>query len=299
MKKVLIVGCGDIARRCLPWLARRFRLRAVVRAEHADRAALAALQAAGGLALAADLDQPASLRRLAGVADAVIYLAPPASSGEGDPRLQRFLAVLASGRTLPQRLVYVGTTGVYGDCAGARVSETRPLAARTPRACRRQAAEALLRDFGRRSGVVVTVLRAPGIYAGDRLPRERLRRGDPVLNAADDVYTNHIHADDLARLVCLALFRGRPGRAYNASDDSGLKMGEYFDLLADATGLPRPPRLARAVIAERLSPLSLSFMEESRQLDNRRLKDEFRIRLRYPTVADALAAPFQSPGENH
>lgn len=143
------------------------------------------------------------------------------------------------------------------------------------------------------------MLRAPGIYAGDRLPRERLRRGDPVLNAADDVYTNHIHADDLARLVCLALFRGRPGRAYNASDDSGLKMGEYFDLLADATGLPRPPRLARAVIAERLSPLSLSFMEESRQLDNRRLKDEFRIRLRYPTVADALAAPFQPSGENH
>lgn len=294
MRKVLIVGCGDVACRALPWLGRRFRVRGVVRNAGVERRAPAALHAVAGLVLDADLDQAASLRRLGGIAEAVIYLAPPAPGGDDDPRLRRFLAALARARSLPRRLVYVGTSGVYGDCAGAWVSETRPPAPQTARARRRLAAEQLLRAFGRRTGVVVSVLRAPGIYAADRLPLERLRRGDPVLSAAEDVYSNHIHADDLARLVGLALFRGRPGRTYNASDDAVLKMGDYFDLVADAVKLPRPPRLGRAAIADRLSALSLSFMAESRRLDNRRLKREFRLQLRHPTPAAALAAMSRS-----
>jgi len=138
--------------------------------------------------------------------------------------------------------------------------------------------------------VRVAILRAPGIYAGDRLPLERLRRGDPVLAADEDVHTNHIHAEDLARLACIALLRAPAGRVYNASDDSGLRMGAYFDAVADAFGLPRPERLSRDAIASRLSPLTLSFMSESRRLDNRRIKRELRVRFAYPTIADGLRA---------
>ena len=126
--------------------------------------------------------------------------------------------------------------------------------------------------------------------AQESVPIERLRRGDPVLVADEDVHTNHIHAEDLARIACLALFRAAPGRAYNASDDSGMKMGDYFDAVADAFALPRPPRLGRGEIATRLSPLTLSFMGESRRLDNRRLKRELRVPLRYPTIAAGLLA---------
>jgi nucleoside-diphosphate-sugar epimerase len=139
----------------------------------------------------------------------------------------------------------------------------------------------------------VNVLRIPGIYAGDRPgghPRERLARGTPVLAAADDVYTNHIHADDLARACIAALHRGLPQRVLHASDDTELKMGDYFDLAADLCGLPRPPRLARAEAAARLSPLQMSFMSESRRLDNTRLKRELRLKLRYPTVREGLVA---------
>lgn len=193
--------------------------------------------------------------------------------------------------SLPRRLVYISTTGVYGDCAGAWLDETRPLRPASARAVRRVAAETRLRRFGCRSGCRVSVLRAPGIYDSDaRLPLARLRKGEPVLAPEDDVFTNHIHADDLARLLALALFRGRPNRVYNASDDSQLRMGEYFDLVADAVGLPRPPRLPRAALSERLSALTLSFMSESRRLDNGRIKRELRARLLFPCVADALAA---------
>lgn len=283
MKRILIVGYGDVARRCVPWLQQRFRLAALVRQPGQEKTE-------GVRALLADLDDRGSLRRLGGIADGVLYFAPPAAHGSGDRRLQYFLAALGRAGSLPQRIIYISTSGVYGDCGGALVNETRPCRARTARARRRVAAEALLRDFGVRNTVAVSILRAPGIYAADRLPVARLQRGDPVLSREDDVYTNHIHADDLARLAVLALFRGRPGRVYNASDDSELRMGDYFDLVADRLGLPRPPRLGREEIAARLSAVSLSFMQESRRLDNRRLKAELRARLLYPTVADALRA---------
>ncbi|MDP3832359.1 MAG: SDR family NAD(P)-dependent oxidoreductase, partial [Hydrogenophaga sp.] len=142
-------------------------------------------------------------------------------------------------------------------------------------------------------GVRTTVLRIPGIYAPDRpggTPRERLQRGTPVLRAEDDVYTNHIHADDLARACALALWRGRPQRNVNVVDDTQLKMGDYFDLAADLYGLPRPPRVARDAASDQLPLVLLSFMSESRRLHNQRMKDELGLRLLYPTVAQGLAA---------
>ncbi|TAH40265.1 MAG: NAD-dependent epimerase/dehydratase family protein [Betaproteobacteria bacterium] len=284
MKRILIIGSGDVAVRALPWLTRRFRVFALVRrTEHA-----AVLRAAGALPIVGDLDDRRSLRRLAGIADAVLHFAPPPAQGEGDPRTRALLAALGTRGSLPQALVYISTTGVYGDCGGALVDETRPCRPHSARARRRVAAERLVREFGRRSGARTGVLRAPGIYAADRLPLERLQRRDPVLVPDDDVHTNHIHADDLARLACAALFRARGGRAWNAVDDTRLKMGDYFDLVADAFGLPRPPRLGRAEIASRLSPMTLSFMAESRRLDNRRMKRELRPSLLYPSVVDGL-----------
>ncbi|HEY5799259.1 MAG TPA: SDR family NAD(P)-dependent oxidoreductase, partial [Burkholderiaceae bacterium] len=181
------------------------------------------------------------------------------------------------------------TSGVYGDCQGARIDETRPLQPQNARALRRVDAEHTLRRWAVRSSSRLFILRAPGIYAADRLPLERLRNGTPALAAGDDVHTNHIHADDLALLVVRALQRGAANRVYHASDDSELAMGAYFDLVADRFGLPRPPRLPRAQLAAQVSPVLLSFMSESRRMDNRRLKAELGYRLRYPTVAAMLA----------
>jgi nucleoside-diphosphate-sugar epimerase len=249
------------------------------------------LRAAGVEPLAGNLDEPATLARLAGLADAVLHLAPPPSQGTSDPRSAALLQALArQGRV--RRIVYASTSGVYGDCGGARINETRALDPATDRAHRRVDAERRLRWFGRAFGVCVTLLRIPGIYAADRVgghPRARLERGTPVLAEADDAYTNHIHADDLARACVLALHRGAAQRVLHASDDSEMKMGDYFDLAADLCHLPRPPRVTRAEAATQLTPLQLTFMDESRRLINARLKRELRLRLRYPTVHHGLA----------
>jgi nucleoside-diphosphate-sugar epimerase len=284
---VLIVGCGDVGLRVLRLLRGRCRVLALTSSpERVDR-----LRAAGAVPLVGDLDDPASLGRLAGLADAVLHLAPPQTAGPTDRRTAALLAALArSGRV--GRLVYASTTGVYGDAGGDWLDETSPLRAATDRALRRVDAERRVRWYGRATGARVTVLRIPGIYALDRVggdPRDRLRRGTPVLRAEDDVHTNHIHADDLARACVAALWRGRSQRVFNACDDTELAMGDYFDLAADLAGLPRPPRMTRAEAAAVLSPVQLSFMSESRRLRNRRLKEELRLRLRYPTVREGLA----------
>lgn len=272
-------------RRALPALTRRWQVIALVRTIDP------ALRTLGVKQIHGDLDQPASLRRLAGIADAVLHSAPPPNEGEGDPRTKRLLATLARARSLPRHLIYISTSGVYGHCGGEVVRESRPCRASTARARRRVAAESLLR----RSAVRVSILRAPGIYAADRLPLERVRRGDPVLNADEDVFTNHIHAEDLAAACIAALERGGVNRCYNVCDDSAERMGDWFDKLADAFGLPRPPRMARAEIRTRLSPMLLSFMSESRRLDNTRMKRELKLRLRYPTIDAGIKAALRNP----
>lgn len=283
---VLIVGCGDVGLRALRLLRGRCRVLALT----SSPARAPALRAAGAVPLVGNLDDPRSLGRLAGLADAVLHLAPPPLHGATDPRTAHLLAALArSGRT--RCIVYGSTSGVYGDAQGARFDETRTVAPSTDRARRRVDAEQRLRRHGRVHGVRVALLRIPGIYARDREgghPRERLARGTPVLHADDDVYTNHIHADDLAQACVLALWRALPQRAVHVSDDTELRMGDYLDLAADLCGLPRPPRVRREAAAGLLSPMVLSFMGESRRLDNTRMKVELGLRLRHPHVRDGL-----------
>jgi len=289
---LLIVGCGDVGMRVLRLLGpagHRWRLLALT----SSAARVPALRAAGAVPLLGNLDEPMTLARLAGLADAVLHLAPPPAEGRTDNRTANLLRALAL-RGGPHRIVYASTTGVYGDCGGAWVDETRALAPATARGQRRADAEARLRWAGRAFGWRISLLRVPGIYALDRDggdPRDRVRRGTPVLVAEDDAYTNHIHADDLARACVAALLRGASQRAYNVCDDSVLKMGDHFDAVADRFGLSRPPRISRAKAMLQMSPVQMSFLSESRRLSNRRLKEELRLQLRYPTVADGLQTP--------
>ncbi len=272
--------------RVVQQLHRRFRI--TVLSSSGERAD--ALHANGIRVLRGDLDQGHSLHRVAGLADRVLHLAPPPTEGGSDPRTRALVRALRL-RAPPQVLVYGSTSGVYGDCAGEVVDETRAVRPETPRARRRADAESVVRFFGRSAHVRASILRIPGIYAEGReggTPRKRLLAGTAVLRAQDDVFTNHIHADDLARACVAALWRARAQRVYNVNDDTRLTMGDYFDLAADLYGLPRPPRIARDVAQTEMPLGLLSFMRESRRMDNTRLKHELKLRLRYPTVADGL-----------
>jgi nucleoside-diphosphate-sugar epimerase len=237
----------------------------------------------------------------------MLYLAPPPNAGAADPRLKNWLvahgtaqAKRAGGSKPPPRLTYMSTTGVYGDRAGGWVSETTPVQPTTPRAKRRVDAEQQIRKaikpgqprgrLKRRPSLQATILRVPGIYAAERLPEERLRNRLPVADGDGDGYTNHIHADDLARLTVLSLMRMRSGRVFNTVDQSNLTTGQWLDLVAKTLGLPPPPRVPKAELPQYLTPMMLSFLSESRRIDGRRALRELRAQLRWPVVEDFLKA---------
>ena len=284
MWRILIIGPGDVALRLVPRLRKKFRVFALVRSP--EKAKL--LRSLGVTPIIGDLDGYRTLGRLSGIADVVLHFAPPPNVGQVDSRTKNLTATLNRRGNVPRRLVYISTSGVYGDCTGAWIDETRTPQPLTPRGSRRVDAESRLRNWATMNGVRLTILRAPGIYGDGRLPEARLRKGTPVLTADDDVYTNHIHADDLAAMTLGALFRGLANRIYNACDDSELKMADYFNLVADQMNLPRPPRVSRAAAQTQLPKELLSFMGESRRLRNDRMKKELKIKLLFPTVCEGV-----------
>ena len=293
-RKVLLVGAGDIGRRIIATIAPRFAVTAVT-SQQAKRSALRRLRAD---ALSANLDRPTSLRRLPRDWDILLHCAPPPARGTRDTRTRNLLRSIVArqpkqGKILTRVMIYLSTSGVYGDCGGALVSEAAALRPDNPRAKRRVDAERRLARAARRHGMHLIILRVPGIYAGDRLPIQRIVAATPAIIAAEDSYTNHIHAVDLAALTVRAMRRAikrsKPRvRVYNANDDSEMKMGDYFDLVARTFGLPAPPRLPRAAAERAVSPMLRSFMGESRRLDNRRQKRELRLTFQFPTVLEGV-----------
>lgn len=267
MKKLLILGAGDVARRALP-LLHDFIIDAPTRAEF-------------------DLDAPL-FERLLRDADALLYTVPPPNVGGVDVRMARLLAFWREHGGAPQHLVYISTSGVYGDCAGDWVDESRALAPQSPRALRRVDAEAQLRTFAAVMGASLSILRAPGIYAAERLPLQRIRDGVPILHAVEDAFSNHVHADDLAAM-CVAALRQPCGiEAYNACDDVPIKMGDWFCALAQYAALPLPPRVSRAELEAQVSAMQWSFVRESRRLSNHKIKRDLGVQLRYSSVLDFL-----------
>ena len=288
--RILIVGCGDIGLRVAKQLCRNYRVFALT----SQQSRFPELRGLGITPILGDLDKPETLWRLSGLAETVIHLAPPQNIGHRDSRTRNLTRILAQGPASVSRIIYVSTTGVYGDHKGGRVSEITPVNPQSERAKRRVDAERVLRLWGPAQGVAVTILRVPGIYAANRLPVERLQARTPALISDEDAYSNHIQSDDLARLVCAAVYHGKPQRVINACDGGETKMGDYFDEVADAVGLERPARMPAAELQKIVSPMLWSFMRESRRVTNTRLP-ELKTPLRYPSVAAFLKTISKNP----
>ena len=290
-RKLLIIVCGDVAMRTVSLLKEHYLILGLYRS--VDRADL--LRENGITPIYGNLDCPKSLKKLAGIAHLVLHLAPPPNYGKRDTRTLHLLSALTkktkiNSMILPQRLIYISTSGVYGNCDGDLIDETHPVHPENDRAIRRVFAERQIRNWGNRNHISTCIVRVPGIYAPSRLPLQRLRDGHPALLDVEDSYTNHIHADDLAQIIFAAIRLAKTNRIYHACDDSHLKMGEYFDLVADHFALPRPPRITRNQAQEQITPGMFSFMKESRRLRNFRIKKELHVSLLYPTVHDGVKA---------
>jgi nucleoside-diphosphate-sugar epimerase len=285
-KKLLIVGCGDIGQR-VACLARKagYHITGLVRSPESARK----LVELGIKALEANLLDPTSISAVDCRGSALLYLAPPPGGGVTDPKVSHFCHAMRPGEE-PAKIVYISTSGVYGDCSGATVTEATPANPQTARARRRFDAETTFRQFSEQRLVPLVILRVTGIYGPHRFPLHRLLEGHPVLREADAPFTNRIHADDLARVCLRALERGVDGEIFNVSDGQQSTMTEYFNLLADTFYLPRPPQVSLEEASSSMAPLMLSYFQESRRMDNSKIRERLGLQLRYPTLAEGLKA---------
>jgi len=282
---VWIIGCGYVGQRlAAEEVATGARVFALARSP----ASLAAVTGLGVIARPADLDDPVTLATLDSAGADIYYLAPPPREGNTDARLRAFLAALRGQR--PRRIVYISTTGIYGDSRGEWVSEDWPVRPATGRAGRRADAERQLLSFADQQDVEVVILRVPGIYGPGRLPRERLEKGLPVLRESEAPWSNRIHVDDLVSACLAAMRRGVDRGVYNASDGEPSNMTDYFNQVADALGLPRPPEVSRAEAEQAIDPGMRSYLAESRRIDSRRMREELGVVPRYGSLAEGLAA---------
>jgi len=286
---VLIVGCGDIGRRVATLLmARGCRVTGVVRSS----GSAARLRAAGIAVCRRELDAPSADSRWAAGFDGIFYFAPPPPEGAQDPRMDGFLAALDPNHP-PQRIVYISTSAVYGDCRGNWITEAQPECPATERGQRRLYAEHRLREWSQIHATGRIILRVPGIYGPGKLPLARLKKGLPVLREAEAPYTNRIHAADLAAACVAAMYSEHRDTVYNVSDGHPSNMTDYFFRVADAAGLPRPAEVSREEAAKILSPGMLSFLQDSRRMDNTRLLEELGIELQYPDLVTGLPSCFE------
>lgn len=281
---ILIIGCGDIG----------VRVARLEQARGRSVAGLARNQAGDGrlrefgiAPVSGDLDDVDSLRKLPTAAALLYYFAPPPGGGPWDTRMRNFCAAV-DGERAPAKVIYVSTSGVYGDCGGAWVDEETPVNPQTSRAKRRLDAETMVSEWGQRLGVAVVILRVTGIYGPGRLPLARLQQGHPVLCETESPPTNRIHADDLATVCLAAAERAADGEIFNVSDGQPGTMTQYFNAAADLLGLPRLPQVPMAAARQVMTPMMLSYLTEIRRMDNRRMRERLGVTLRYPDLTSGL-----------
>lgn len=286
IEKVLIVGCGDIGERVARLCADSgASVTGVVRREeHA-----AELRAKGIHAITVNLDDRSTLADIPTTGALVYYFAPPQGGGSVDVRVRNFLASIPRGAE-PRKIIYISTSGVYGDCGGNVVTEDTPVNPQTTRAKRRYDAECSFRKWGEENGVAVVILRVTGIYGPGRLPFMQLSSGLAVLREEEAPYTNRIHAEDLAAVCFAAGVKGHSGDIFNVTDGQTSTMTHYFNMAADALGLPRPRQITMEEARQVMPPLMLSYFSESRRMDNRRMLEKLGVKLKYPTLEEGLRA---------
>jgi nucleoside-diphosphate-sugar epimerase len=284
VKHIFIAGCGYIGTR-VARLAQEAGNEAtcMVRSpQHGEQ-----LSGEGFATIVCTLDAPAGIPPLTTAGSIVFYLVPPAGGGISDQRARNFCHALTLFPP-PAKIVYISATSVYSETKGGTVTEESETAPASAMGKRRLDAETAFREYGAATGVPVVVLRVSGIYGPGRLPLMQIRQGHPLLREEESGPSNRIHADDLARICLAAAENGRDGEIFNVSDGHPSSMASYFNACADALGEPRQPQVTMEEARQVMSPLMLSYVSESRVVDNTRMRERLDITLRYPTLSEGL-----------
>jgi nucleoside-diphosphate-sugar epimerase len=281
-----IIGCGDIGFRVARELIRQeHQVQATIHFEEGVKVP----QSAGIKTIVANFDFQEDVPDFSMHGQKLFYFMPPQGGGSSDYRMLNFCRKLAPDN-YPSKIVYISTSGVYGDCGAELVTEETPINPQTSRAKRRASAENQLREQAEKLGFSLVILRVTGIYGPGRLPISQLTKGHEVLKAEDAPGTNRIHSLDLVQICLAAMAKGENGDIFNVCDGQESSMSEYFIAVAKMYGLPQPKQLSWAEAEKVMNPLTFSFLKESRRMSNRKILEKLGIEFQYPTLEKGLFA---------
>lgn len=281
MTDYCIVGCGDIGRRIVTKLIANGVAPTMISAVTRSTKTAVAAQALGISVSACDFDSEFELPKPL-AARKWVYLVPPPKEGLFDRRTDRLLHALSQHSCVPESVILISTTGVYGDTNGAWVDETTPPRPQTDRGKRRLDMEHRWQAWAGEHRVAIRVLRVPGIYANGRIPLERLKKAVPVVKAEECGFTNRIHADDLANAVIAATRYDGQEVIFNVTDGTPGTISDYLQSASKVVGLPPLPEITMTEAKQRLSPGMLSYLSESRRIGNEKMRRELKVELYYP-----------------
>jgi len=218
----------------------------------------------------------------------IAYFAPPPRHGISDTRMTHFISTLENLKSTPNKIVLISTTGIYGDCQGEWIDESRAVNPQADRAHRRLSAENQLQQYCQSKNIECIIFRVPGIYAIDKLPEKRITSGEPIVSAVDSGYTNRIHAEDLSEFCVEALTQKIKPGVYNCCDGNPSTMNDYFVRVADFLGIDRPKEISLQQAKKELSAGMLSYLAESKRISNKKLLDNFSTKFKYPDLQSTL-----------
>ena len=286
MQKVFIAGCGYIGRRIAQsYMESGVGVTCMVRSQELA----SGLETDGFNAIIFSLDDPEAIPTLSLSDTVLFYLVPPPGGGITDSRARNFIAHISETEK-PTKIVYMSATSVYKSVSGDIVTEESPTSPDSAMGKRRLDAEAAFLEYGAAQNVPIIILRVSGIYGPGRLPLMQISQRQPLLNENESGPSNRIHADDLAMVSIAAAKNAVGGDIFNISDGHPSSMTSYFNACADALGLPRQPQVTLGEARLVMSPLMLSYVSQTRVVDNRKMLERLKVKLRYETLTEGLAA---------
>ncbi len=216
----------------------------------------------------------------------IYYFVPPPPKGCLDSTIGHFLKLISVQHC--KKIILISTTGVYGNCNGNWIDETQPLNPTADRAKRRVDAEQQLITLCKQHNIDYTILRVPGIYGPNKLPIARLQSGKAILALNESPFSNRIHIEDLAMLAYNAMHKTLPLKIYNVGDNQPSSMSDYFIAVAKALNLKQPKQITLKQAKVDLSASMISYLVESKRINNQALLTHLNCNLKYPTLKEGL-----------
>lgn len=209
---------------------------------------------------------------------------PPTAQGI-DPAFNIIEKIISQQEKQVKWLVYLSSTGVYGDHNGNWVNEDSNCNIKTNRQKNRINAELKWLSLTTRHNIPVMIFRLSGIYGPGRNAVTRIQGGKNFTIYKPGQYFSRIHVDDICTALLNSINKPIPGAIFNLADDFPCSNHEVDLFAASIIGKKiETQELEQAQI----TAMTREFFDSNKRVSNHKLKQLLLPKLKFPTYREGL-----------